>query len=114
MDKLLNVAGFGYIIYALLLALFILNKIIAKITIIKNLHEVDFSSYLPLIVFGLIGLLIIILIAILAYFLNKRIHWKASLVLTLILLITFPIGTFLGIFTGMLLFRKDIQKQFTS
>jgi amino acid transporter len=117
MDKsrILKIVEFGYLIYALF-AMYVIFRIIGKINTSigqKELSEIPFSNFMPLIVLGLIALVFIVLILILAYFLNKRIHRIASLVLSIILAV-FPIGTLLGIITVMLLTRKDIQEQFTS
>ena len=118
MDKsrILKIVEFGYLIYALVAGYVIYRIIADKIkTSIgqKELTEIPFSNLIPLIALGLIALAFIVLILVLAYFLNKRIHRIASLVLAVILALS-PPGILLGIVAFMLLTRKDIQDQFTS
>jgi len=113
-SRLLKILEFGYLFYALFAAYIICliivkaNKIVGE----KKITEIPLANLLPPIVLGLIALLFIVLILALAYFLNKRIHRIAILVLSIILAV-FPLGTLLGIVTIMLLTRKDIQEQFT-
>ena len=116
-NNLLPIARIGYIIYAVLAGVFIVLKIIKTLTMINKQmgqHDMPIESYVPLISFGIIGLVLIILISILVYFLFKQTHRTVCIILSVILLAAFPFGTILGIITILALTRSDIKKQFTS
>ena len=117
MTKLVRVAAVLYIVYAALVAFFVGSRIANTITLIdqvQELGETPLLSLIPLITIGIIGLAIVAVICILVFFLFKQSHRILCLILSAVLLIGFPVGTLLGIFTLIVLTRVPVKEQFTN
>ncbi len=116
MNKLPSIAGIGYLIYAASIIFFISSRIIATLNRAAanaDTNSLSRSDLIPLINLSVISFVIIILIIFLSFFLLKRRHRVACIVLAVIICIDIPIGTLLGIFTIIVLTRADIKAKFS-
>ena len=117
MDKAPSIIGLGYVIYGILIIIFISVRLIPGLhSVAENtkLSSIAFSNYIPLILFGIISVVCILLVFLLSFYLFKRIKRTICLVLSAIFLIGFPVGTILGIASIFVLTRSEVKEQFIS
>lgn len=114
-QKLVRVVAVLYIVYAVLIVFIVgsrIANIVRVISEVQGLGETPLSALIPLITLGFIGLALFVVICILVFFLFKQTNRVLCLVLSAVLLIGFPVGTVLGIFTLILLTRAPVKEQF--
>ena len=117
MQKLVRVAAVLYVVYAAFVLFFLSMEIIDVTSTIESSgceSETQLPHLIPMTDFVFKGLFAVFVIGLLAYFLYKQSHRNLCLVLSAMLLIGFPVGTVLGIFTIFLLTQASVKKQFSN